>query len=69
MLLTSTTADQNQAGVQKVKTSNVINVFTTAYKDRADRKKLEAMEMWIRRRMEKISWVDTINNEEVLQSK
>jgi len=32
-----------------------------------DRKTLEAMEMWISRRMEKISWVDKISNEEVLQ--
>jgi len=33
----------------------------------ADRKRLEAMEMWIWRRIEKISWVDKISNEEVLQ--
>jgi len=33
----------------------------------ADRKRLEAMEMWICRRMEKISGVDKISNEEVLQ--
>jgi len=33
----------------------------------ADRKRLEAMEMWIWRRMEKISWVDKVSNEEVLQ--
>jgi len=33
----------------------------------ADRKRLEAMEMWIWRRMEKISGVDKISNEEVLQ--
>ena len=33
----------------------------------ADRKRLEAMVMWIWRRMEKISWVDKISNEEVLQ--
>jgi len=33
----------------------------------ADRKRLEAVEMWIWRRMEKISWVDKISNEEVLQ--
>jgi len=33
----------------------------------ADRKRLEAMEMWIWRRMGKISWVDKISNEEVLQ--
>jgi len=31
----------------------------------ADGKRLEAMEMWIWRRMEKISWVDKISNEEV----
>jgi len=34
----------------------------------ADGKRLEAMEMWIWRRMEKISWVDKMSNEEVLQS-
>jgi len=33
----------------------------------AERKRLEAMETWIWRRVEKISWVDKINNEEVLQ--
>ena len=33
----------------------------------ADRKRLKAMEMWIWRRMEKISWVEKISNEEVLQ--
>jgi len=32
----------------------------------ADRKRLEAMEMWISRRMEKISWVYKKINEEVL---
>jgi len=31
------------------------------------RKKLQAMEMWMWRRMEKISWMDKISNEEVLQ--
>jgi len=34
---------------------------------RADKKRLEAMEMWIWKMMEKISWVDKISNEEVLQ--
>ena len=34
---------------------------------KADRERLEAMEMWIWRRMEKISWVDKISNEEVLK--
>jgi len=34
----------------------------------ADRqKRLEAFEMWIWRRMEKISWLDTVTNEEVLR--
>jgi len=33
----------------------------------ADRKRLEAVEMWIWRRMEKVSWMDKISNEEVLQ--
>jgi len=37
------------------------------WSNQADGKKLEATEMWIWRRMEKISWVDKINNEEVLQ--
>jgi hypothetical protein len=31
-----------------------------------DIRKLEALEMWLWRRMEKISWNDTITNEEVL---
>jgi len=30
-----------------------------------DRKRLEVMEKWIWRRLEKISWVDKISNEEV----
>ena len=34
---------------------------------KADRKRLEAMEMWIWRMMERISWVDKTSNEEVLQ--
>ena len=33
----------------------------------ADRKRLEAVEMWIWRRMEEISWVGKISNGEVLQ--
>ena len=33
----------------------------------ADGKRLEATEMWIWRRIEKISWVDKTNNKEVLQ--
>jgi len=33
----------------------------------ADRNGLEAMKMWIWRRMEKISWMDKISNEKVLQ--
>ena len=32
----------------------------------ADRSKLEAFEMWIWRRMEKISWVDKKTNQEIL---
>jgi len=32
----------------------------------ADRSKLEAFEMWIRRRIEKISWVDKKTNEKIL---
>lgn len=32
-----------------------------------DIRKLEALEMWIWRRMEKISWVDKVSNEEVLE--
>ena len=31
-----------------------------------DRRRLEAFEMWIWRRMEKISWLDKVTNEEVL---
>jgi len=33
-----------------------------------DRKRLETVEMWIWRRMEKTSWMDKISNEEVLQT-
>jgi len=33
----------------------------------ADKERLEAFEMWIRRRMLKISWVDKVSNAEVLQ--
>jgi len=32
-----------------------------------DRKKIEAFEMWIWRRMEKISWRDEITNDDVLK--
>ena len=32
-----------------------------------DRRRLEAFEMWIWRRMEKISWHDKITNEEILR--
>jgi len=32
-----------------------------------DRRRLEAFEMWIWRRMEKISWLDKITNEDVLR--
>jgi len=32
-----------------------------------DRRRLEAFEMWIWRRMEKISWRDKITNEEILR--
>ena len=33
----------------------------------ADKERLEAFEMWIWRRMLKISWVDEVSNAEVLQ--
>ena len=33
----------------------------------ADRRRLEAFEMWTWRRMEKISWLDKVTNEEVLR--
>ena len=32
----------------------------------SDRRKLEAFEMWIRRRTEKISWLDKVTNEQAL---
>jgi len=32
----------------------------------SDRRRSEAFEMWTRRRMEKISWLDKVTNEEVL---
>jgi hypothetical protein len=34
----------------------------------ADQKYLESFEMWCWRRMEKISWIDHVRNEEVLLS-
>jgi len=34
----------------------------------ADRSKLEAFEMWIWRRMEKVSWVDNKTNEDILNT-
>jgi len=33
----------------------------------ADRDRIEALEMWIWRRMEKISWMDKVTNENVLK--
>jgi len=33
----------------------------------ADRERLEAFEMWVWQRMEKISWVDKVTNVEVLR--
>ena len=33
-----------------------------------DRRRLEAFEMWIWRRMEKISWLDKVTNGEVLRT-
>jgi len=33
----------------------------------SDRRRLEAFEMWIWRRREKISWLDKVINEEVLR--
>jgi len=45
----------------------VVECGVVHIRTQADRKRLEAMEMWIWRRMEKISWVDKISNEEVLQ--
>ena len=34
--------------------------------NKADKKKLEAMEMWVWRKMEKVKWTDKLTNEEVL---
>ena len=34
----------------------------------ADRERLEAFEMWVWRRMLKVSWVDKVSNAEVLQT-
>jgi len=34
---------------------------------KADRDRIEALEMWIWRRMKKISWMDKVTNEEVLK--
>jgi len=35
----------------------------------ADRERLEAFEMWVRRKMLKISWIDKVLNAEVLHRK
>ena len=35
--------------------------------DRQTDRRLEAFQMWIWRRMEKISWLDKVTNEEVLR--
>jgi len=43
------------------------SVLCSMHQKHADRKRLEAMEMWIWRTMGKISWVDKMSNEEVLQ--
>jgi len=39
----------------------------TRFTREVDRKKIEAFEMWIWRRMEKISWKDKITNVDVLK--
>jgi len=52
--------------VKSVLWSVVLYESETWTMNQADRK-LEAMEMWIQRRMEKISWVDKRSKEEVLQ--
>jgi len=52
--------------VKSVLWSVVLYASETWSMTQADRK-LEPMEMWIQRRMEKISWVDKLSNEEVLQ--
>ena len=53
--------------VKSVLLSVVLYASETWSMTQADRKRLEAMEMWIWRRMEKISGVDKISNKEVLQ--
>ena len=35
--------------------------------EKVDRDRIEALEMWIWRRMEKISWTDKLSNEDVLR--
>ena len=53
--------------VKSVLWSVVLYASETWSMTQADRKRLEAMEMWVWTRMEKISWVDKISSEEVLQ--
>jgi len=53
--------------VKSVLWSVVLYASETWSMTQADRKRLEAMEMWIWRRMKKISWVDKISSAEVLQ--
>jgi len=47
--------------------SVVLYTSETRTMTQADRKRLEAMEMWIWRRLRILVWVDKISNEEVLQ--
>ena len=53
--------------VKSVLWSVVLYASETWSMTQADRKRLEAMEMWIWRRMKKISWVGKISSAEVLQ--
>ena len=45
---------------------NISHNYYCSYSSQADQKYLESFGMWCWRRMEKISWIDHVRNEEVL---
>jgi len=60
--------DLEKRVVKSVLWSVMLYSAETRKMTQADGKRLEAMEMWIWRRTEKISWVDKISKEEVLNT-
>ena len=64
------TGGLRQATKKKLVKSLVWSVATYAAEtwtiNKVDKKRLEAMEMWVWRKMEKVKWTDKLTNEEVL---